>query len=298
MEFGFGKLTIMNFKNYYCFLLSIVFWLFSTTICTSQNLELIIKAPKTAILNDICYIEYKIELPDTLFDKLKIDKFVPPQLNQYGNVYKPSKSTINHSFNGKISKSIIHRCPIVFNFIGTYTIPPATITLNDVSILSKSTQITILPEDKIDNSQLVSEIFVKPIILKDSIYYGDTLKIDYKLYVREKSFKTNDIDSINYSFFKLPTNDLYYKHEKIASSWELEHYNGINYHTLLIKRYNISPKRTGKIIFDKLEGILYTSKSNDETDIFEAFFDRKKRTIIKNNISSSQFRIFVKELKK
>ena len=127
---------------------------------------------------------------------------------------------------------------------------------------------------------------------------GDTLKIDYKLYVREKSFKTNDIDSINYSFFKLPTNDLYYKYEKIESSWELEHYNGINYHTLLIRRYYISPKRTGDIYFDKLEGTLYTSKSNDETDIFDAFFDRKKRTIIKNNISSSQFKIFVKELKK
>lgn len=284
----------MSFKNIF----SIIICLCSVNICYSQNLELKVKAPKTAILNNTCYIEYKIELADTLFDKLKIDKFVQPQIDQYGNVYKPIKSITSYSIKGKTSKSIIHKCPIVFNVTGTYTIPPASITLNDVSIISQSTQITILPEDKNNNSQLVSEIFIKPIILKDSINWGDTLKIDYKLYVREKSFKTNDIDSINYSFFKLPTNDLYYKYEKIESSWELEHYNGINYHTLLIKRYYISPKRTGDIYFDKLEGILYTSKSNNETDIFDAFFDRKKRTIIKNNISSSQFRIFVKELKK
>lgn len=283
----------MRFRNIF-----IIISLFSINICYSQNLELKVKAPKTAILNNICYIEYKIELADTLFDKLKIDKFVQPQIDQYGNVYKPIKSTTSYNIKGKISKSIIHKCPIVFNVTGTYTIPPASITLNNVSIISQSTQITILPEDKNGNSQFVSEIFVKPIILKDSINWGDTLKIDYKLYVREKSFKTNDIDSINYSFFKLPTNDLYYKYEKIESSWELEHYNGINYHTLLIRRYYISPKRTGDIYFDKLEGTLYTSKSNDETDIFDAFFDRKKRTIIKNNISSSQFKIFVKELKK
>lgn len=145
---------------------------------------------------------------------------------------------------------------------GTYTIPAATLTVDGKEIQSKPVQIKVLPPDSNpvsgNNSPgstspdtqsatagqniSASDIFVRIIFNKSHVYEGEAVECTLKLYTRY-----NSISGIQPR--KLPTFDgfLIDEVDQAAQENEIEHYNGQNYLTAVLKKYIIFPQTSGQL---------------------------------------------------
>ncbi|MCM1449816.1 MAG: BatD family protein [Clostridiales bacterium] len=146
---------------------------------------------------------------------------------------------------------------------GTYTIPAATLTVNGKEVKSQPTQIKVLPPDSNptpgnngngqpsnpatqtpQTGQNISsnDIFVRIIFNKSHVYEGEAVECTLKLYTRY-----NSISGIQPH--KLPTFDGFLIEEVQLSSQnnEIEHYNGQNYLTAVLKKYIIYPQTSGQL---------------------------------------------------
>ncbi len=146
---------------------------------------------------------------------------------------------------------------------GTYTIPAATLKVNGKSIQSQPTQIKVLPPDS-NTSQSgssasaqsssslgtpqstqnisSSDIFVRIIFNKSHVYEQEAVECTLKLYTRY-----NSISGI--MPHKLPTFDGFLIEELSQTNQdnEIEHYNGQNYLTAVLKKYIIFPQKSGTL---------------------------------------------------
>ena len=145
---------------------------------------------------------------------------------------------------------------------GTYTIPAATLTVDGKEIQSKPVQIKVLPPDSnpapgsnnrgtsspdaqsASAGQNISanDIFVRIIFNKSHVYEGEAVECTLKLYTRY-----NSISGIQPR--KLPTFDgfLIDEVDQAAQENEIEHYNGQNYLTAVLKKYIIFPQTSGQL---------------------------------------------------
>lgn len=147
---------------------------------------------------------------------------------------------------------------------GTYTIPPATIQCDGKSYQTQPVKFTVLPADRnapshgqqgypqarVDDlasqdaqtSISKNDIFVRVILNKSHAYEGEAIECTLKLYTK--------FERIN-SFMVVspPTFDgfLIEELDTQASLNAVEHYNGQNYITAVLKRCIIFPQKSGKL---------------------------------------------------
>lgn len=149
---------------------------------------------------------------------------------------------------------------------GTFTIPIASIQSDGKTYQTKATQFKVLPPDKnaatqprgggygspmatIDNPSSQDnaaigkdDIFVRVLLNKNHAYEGEAIECTLKLYTkfeRINSFMTTSPPT--YDGFLIEELDTQ------ASLNEVEHYNGQNYITAVLKRCIIYPQKSGKL---------------------------------------------------
>lgn len=219
--------------------------------------EVIFKAsaPKGVVKNEQFRLTYTlnkegkdIRLPSGMdgFDIL----FGPSVSSSYSTQIINGKSTSQSSF----SYTYILLAPEE----GSFTIAPASITVNGSNYKSNSIKIDVLPPDReVEKSQSgqssssstststeikKTDAFIRAIVSKNRIYEQEGFMVTFKLYT---TFNVVDFGRIEFPEFEgflveeldIPSNQ----------QLQLEHYDGRNYYTADLRKTLLFPQRSGKM---------------------------------------------------
>ncbi len=189
-----------------------------------------------------------------------------PEMTDFEVLMGPSVSSQRSMqiINGSVTHShtISHTFILVGNTPGTYTIAPASIMVKNQKYTSQSVTIKVLPPDQqsavsssntnantrsyynTNNSSQsdlsAKQIFVRQSISKTNIYEQEAVLVSYKLYSR---VDIAQIGNAKFPEFK----DFYVQEINLDPNrpWQMEHYDGLNYNTIVLKQYLLFPQRTG-----------------------------------------------------
>lgn len=170
---------------------------------------------------------------------------------------------------------------------GTYTIPPATITVGGNQMTSKALTVKVLPPDQnggsssgaqasgrgaVSSSQSGKisdeELFIVATVNKKKVYEQEAILLTYKIYttvnLTNVSGKMPDLKGFHTQEVEMP---------KGNREFQLEHYKGRNYRTIVWSQYVLFPQQSGQLEIPSItfEGTVAQRVQN--YDPFEAFFN-------------------------
>lgn len=226
-----------------------------------------------------------------------------PVLSQQGS----STSIIN----GKMTSSFtaVYTCVVMAKTEGTFTIPPATITVGNSTYKSNELTVTALPADQAANAathnnnasqaeqqQVASassnkDVFVVMHVSKNSVYENEGFLVTFKLY--------SLVDVSGFEGAKFPEFEGFISQEIDLGSntqMKLEAYNGRNYRTAIIKQTVLYPQRSGKITIGagKFDVVARIRAQQRVRSFFDDFFDTYSD--VKKSLTSAPVTINVKPL--
>ena len=224
--------------------------------------QVTVQAPRQVVEGNLFQVVF--QLSDARAEDIKVGKIEGcTELNGPGVTSSSSVTIINGQRTSSSSTGYAYTYRAVK--AGTYTIPAATLVVNGKTIQSQPTQITVLPPDSNpvsntpdpysgratspdrqtpDAGQKISssDIFVRILFNKSHVYQGEAVECTLKLYTRY-----NSISGIQP--LKLPTFDGFLIEELSQTSQnnDIEHINGQNYLTAVLKKYIIFPQKSGQL---------------------------------------------------
>lgn len=289
----------MNRKLFIGFLL----WI-SAMALWAEEISFTGKAPSTVVSGQQFKLVYTV-------NKEGKDLRVP-EISDFDVLFGPSTSH-SSSFqivNGKATSStqITYTYMLAGREPGKYTIAPASIVISGDKYTSNSVKIEVLPADKqpasssasqglpVDNSSVANvnneQIFVKQHFTKTKVYEQEAIQVTYKLYTR--------LDVVQVGGAKFPEfKDFFVQDIELDPnrSWVVEHVDGYNYNTIVLKQCIIFPQHAGKINIDggNVEVVLrMRTSSSRHQSIFDDFFQSYQD--VKKSLKFSGAQITVKEL--
>ena len=293
----------MNRKLFIGFLL----WISALALC-AEEISFTCKAPSTVVSGQQFKLVYTV-------NKEGKDLRVP-EISDFDVLFGPSTSH-SSSFqivNGKATSNtqITYTYMLAGKEPGRYTIAPATIVISGDKYTSNSVQIHVLPADKTANnssntnssSQGISvgngstenvsneQIFVKQLFSKTRVYEQEAILVTYKLYTRLDVVQVGGVKFPEYKDFFVQDVEL-----DPNRSWMVEHVDGYNYNTIVLKQCVIFPQHPGKFPIDggSVEVILrMRTASSRHQSIFDDFFQSYQD--VKKSLKFSGAQINVKEL--
>ncbi len=173
---------------------------------------------------------------------------------------------------------------------GTYTIPPAGVTVSGEQYTSNGLKIKVLPPDEQPSAeneqpQAVGErqqqqsassgtnsdnIFIRTVVSKTRVHEQECILLQYKLY-----FAGVDVTQFTNNT-KLPEFKGFLKQELEQGEiqTQLEHYNGRNYNTAVLYQTLLYPQHSGDIKIDpaQFEAVLRVQTRSQVRSIFDDFF--------------------------
>ena len=200
-----------------------------------------------------------------------------------------SSSSSTSIINGQrtSSKTLTFTCVLRPKREGTFTIPAATITAEGQQLKSKEVTVKVLPPDqKATASQSQSssqgraaatsqtgkisddDLFIVATVNKKKVYEQEAILLTYKIYttvnLTNMSGKMPDLKGFHSQEVDMP---------KGNREFELEHYNGRNYRTMVYSQYVLFPQQSGQLEIPSItfEGTVAQRVQN--YDPFEAFFN-------------------------
>ena len=273
------------------YILLIAFSLYSIAIIYSQT-KFTTEAPGQVIAGQKFRITFTLENGDG--ENIKV-----PELEAMTILYGPARSQSSQIsiINGKTTstKSESYSYTVVASKEGSYTIPAATITSNGKQYSSNSVTIKVLPNDGTSSSQTShsqatsdDKTFARMILSKTSVYEQEPILATFKIYTKAANIRSID-NAVFPSFEGFVLQDIPVQNPQI----ELEHYNGVNYQVVTIKKALLYPQRSGKIDITKADfGITV-----QVVGTVQGFFGFTKGYIdVEKNISTSPLTINVKPL--
>ena len=200
-----------------------------------------------------------------------------------------STSTSTYTVNGQrtVSKTLTYTCVLRPKKEGTFTIPAATIVAEGKQMKSKELTVKVLPPDKqasqVQRSGSQSrgaatsqtgqigddDLFMVATVNKKKVYEQEAVLLTYKIYtavnLTNVSGKMPDLKGFHTQEVELPSSS--------NREYELEHYKGRNYRTIVYSQYVLFPQHSGQLEIPSItfEGTVAQRVQN--YDPFEAFFN-------------------------
>ncbi len=269
-----------------------IMWLTAATLTWAADVEFSAQAPASVVAGNRFSLSYTVNQ--------ECKDFRAPEMPDFEVLMGPStsRSSSVSIINGSVNKSMT----ITFTFVllannpGTYTVPGATVLVKGEKYTSNSLTIKVLPTDdasKLQQSQSggssasqgeaslnnkdsqsslsgTNQMFVRQIVSKTKVYEQEAFLITYKLYTR---YNVRDIANVKfpeYKGFYVQDIDL-----DVNRQFVTEHYNGLNYNTIVLKQALLYPQRSGKIEIEsgQLDAVIVERVSNHSQGIFDGFFD-------------------------
>lgn len=245
----------------------------------ADDVTFVASAPKSVVLGQHFRLTYTVNTTDAkepvLADMPDFDILSGPNIStqqSYSSVY------------GKTSSSV----SVTFTYIllpkseGDFTIQPAKINAKGKEITSNSLSIKVLPEDKASSaaqngdrrqggntSANISndDLFMRATLSKTKVYEQEAVLLTYKVYsavnLTNLSFPTPELKGFNIQEVELPQ----------EKQFELEHYNGRNYNTIVWRQFVLFPQQSGKLEIPSLDFEAVVAVQNRRSvDPFEMMF--------------------------
>ena len=181
-----------------------------------------------------------------------------PDLPDFDVLFGPSTSTSfsQRTINGKTSseRSVTYTYILVPKKTGTFTIAPASITVDGANYQSNSLQVEVLPPDKTatkgspgassSGTATVSEsdAFIRAIVSKNNPYEQEGFTVTFRLYTTLNIVNFGRIQFPEFEGFMVEEIDI-----PTNQQLKMERYNGRNYYTADLRRTLLFPQRSGQI---------------------------------------------------
>jgi hypothetical protein len=240
-----------------------------------------------------------------------------PEVSGLKVLYGPTLSGQNTStsiFNGNVSTQV----DFTYTFVllaekeGEFTIPQATIKVENSEYKSNELKVKVLPQDQeaaaasanqqaeqqrnnpANASQSLSneEIFIRMHVSKSSVYENEGFLVTFKLYTL--------VDVLGFENVKFPEFEGFIAQEidlPENKQMNLENYQGRNYRTVVLKQVILYPQRSGKITISSGKfdtNIRVRAQTQRQRSFFDDFFDTYSN--VKKTLISSPSTIDVKSL--
>ena len=184
------------------------------------------------------------------------------------------------------SKTLTFTCILRPKREGTFTIPAATITADGKQMTSKELTVKVLPPDQQGSQQSGSQqgrgattssstgqisnddLFIRATVSKKKVYEQEAILLTYKIYttvnLTNVSGKMPDLKGFHTQEVEMP---------KGNREFELEHYNGRNYRTIVWSQYVLFPQQSGQLEIPSIAFEGTVAQRVQSYDPFEAFFN-------------------------
>ena len=190
-----------------------------------------------------------------------------PDLKGFDVLFGPStsRSYSQQTINGKTTSenSITYTYILVAPEEGTFTIEPASITVDNSNYRSNSLTVRVLPPDKAAENRpggssgnssesgsasapsatvSANDAFIRAIVSKNNVYEQEGFTVTFRLYT---TLNITDLGKIEFPEFE----GFMVEEVPIASNQQLqmERYDGRNYYTADLKKTLLFPQRSGRI---------------------------------------------------
>lgn len=245
----------------------------------ADDVTFVASAPKSVVLGQHFRLTYTVNTTDAkepvIADMPDFDILSGPNIStqqSYSSVYGKTTSSVS----------------VTFTYIllpkseGEFTIQPAKINAKGKDITSNSLSIKVLPEDKASSaaqngdrrqggntSANISneDLFMRATLSKTKVYEQEAVLLTYKVYsavnLTNLSFPTPELKGFNIQEVELPQ----------EKQFELEHYNGRNYNTIVWRQFVLFPQQSGKLEIPSLDFEAVVAVQNRRSvDPFEMMF--------------------------
>lgn len=245
----------------------------------ADDVTFVASAPKSVVLGQHFRLTYTVNTTDAkepvIADMPDFDILSGPNIStqqSYSSVYGKTTSSVS----------------VTFTYIllpkseGEFTIQPAKINAKGKDVTSNSLSIKVLPEDKASSaaqngdrrqggntSANISneDLFMRATLSKTKVYEQEAVLLTYKVYsavnLTNLSFPTPELKGFNIQEVELPQ----------EKQFELEHYNGRNYNTIVWRQFVLFPQQSGKLEIPSLDFEAVVAVQNRRSvDPFEMMF--------------------------
>lgn len=258
------------------------------------------EAPDVVVSGDRFRLEFTVNTHD-------VSNFRAPSIKGFDVLAGPSRSQHSSTqiINGKVSSSRA----ITFTFMlladkpGTYTIPSASIDVDNEKIFSNPVKIKVLPPDQnsgnngnngsssraqVLGSKITdNDLFMTATASKTTVHEQEAILLTYKVYtlvdLRQLPFKMPDLKGFLTQEVDLPQ----------QKTFSMEHYKGRNYHTVVWSQYLLFPQKTGKQEIPSITFDAIVAQQQVSDDPFDAFFNGGGYVEVKKKIVTPKLTINV-----
>jgi hypothetical protein len=200
-------------------------------------------------------------------------------------LYGPS-SSVSHSMsyiNGQSTSetTVTYTYVLMAKKEGTFTMPPATIKVNNSNYTSNTLTVKVLPPDQASEVQAQGaasssglsdkDLFVVMQVSKRNVYEQEGFLVTFKLYA--KNVQVGGLKDVKFPEFEgFLAQEVELPAEK---QWTLENYNGSNYQMVVLKQTVLYPQRSGKITIEagRIDASVRVRTQARGRSIFDEFFD-------------------------
>lgn len=183
------------------------------------------------------------------------------------------------------SKTLTYTCILRPKSEGTFTIPAAVITVDGKQLQSEELTVKVLPPDQHGSQGQKStqqgkgsasqsgqigadDLFITATVNKKKVYEQEAILLTYKIYttvnLTNVTGKMPDLKGFHTQEMEMP---------KGNREFELEHYNGRNYRTIVWSQYVLFPQQSGKLEIPSITFEGTVAQRVQSYDPFDAFFN-------------------------
>ena len=295
------------------FLLTVIILMLAGVRVVAQEITFTAQAPKAVAVGERFRITYKINARDA--KELRAPDMKSLQILSGPNTSSQSSFTI---INGRSENSttITYTYIAVATEQGDVELDGATIKAGGKQLTSNKLTIKVLPPDQAAQGQSgqgqgsgqtagrqsgqgsasvgTDDLFMLATVDKTTVYEQEAILLTFKIYklpsvdLQRMSNAMPDIKNCHVQEVELPSN----------KEFDLEHYNGRNYQTMVWSQYVLFPQRSGdlEIPATPFEGSIAQRVDNNSGDILDMFFNSTRYVEVKRDLTSKPIKVHVKPL--
>ena len=280
--------------------------LLTTLAAVADEVTFVTSAPKAVVVNQQFRLKYTVNRHNVKEPRL-------PQISDFRILSGPSRSQQSSTqiINGNVtsSQSLTFTYILVAEKEGEFTLPGATVSVDGNEITSNKVTVKVLPQDKANAARqsasqgsrgqrqpvntsvdiAINDLFMTATLNKTNVVEQEAVLLTFKVYsavnLTALNGKIPDLKGFQIQEVELPP----------EKEWQLEHYNGRNYRTILWQQYVLFPQQSGEIEIPSatFEGVV--AQQVRPIDPFD-FFGGSNYVEVKKELRTPRLKLNVQKL--
>ncbi len=292
-------------------LLPVMLLLLTAVPAIAEDVSFTAQAPQAVVKGDQFRISFKVNAGGG-------KEFRAPDMKSLSVLSGPSLSTFSsaQTINGKMTSSttVTYTYVVIAEEEGDIKLDGATIKVDGKQYTSNSLTIKVLPPDQNQAGQGqgssrstqqqssgrgtasagADDLFMLATVDKTTAYEQEAILLTFKIYaapsvnLTSMSNKMPDLKNFHVQEVELPT----------QKEFQLEHYNGRNYQTMVWMQYLLFPQHSGELEIPAtpFEGVVAQRVARSSNDVFDMFFNSDRYVETKRDLTTRPIKINVKTL--